>query len=165
MFLCIYCTLSTVQSMLHATWYMSNCPHMMPALNFITRLFMCSFSTTFFLPPGIFMIRTKAGEKPDQDSCLSTTFMASEKGQGPLSIGEKTVEAGLERWRWTMQEGGCQVLWSGILLPTPTTTESLFLPAMHCSVHLSHYEPRLLKEAGQNNETMRLCRKAVQASE
>lgn len=108
--------------------------HWLPMMsNFITRLFMSSFNTTFFLPSEVFMLWTKADKKPDQDSCLSTTFTASDKGAGCTEHGEKTLKIGLQRWRRTMQEGGCQVLWSGILLPTPT--KSPFLPAMHTVVY------------------------------
>lgn len=38
----IYCTFTTVRSMLHAKLYTTNWPHMMFASNFITGLFMCS---------------------------------------------------------------------------------------------------------------------------
>lgn len=42
----------------------------------------------------------------------------------PWPQGEN-VKTGQERWRWTMQEGGCCVLWSEILLPTPTSITPL----------------------------------------
>lgn len=115
-------------------------------------------STTFFLPSRVFVVWTKAEEKPCQDPCLSDNqqqHLLPLKGQDTQSTGRKQWNW-LEWWWWTMQEGGCQVLWSGIMLPTPTT-RPLFLPAMYCSLHLSHYETHLLKEGRQNNETMKPC--------
>lgn len=38
--------------------------------------------------------------------------------------------------------------------PATITTRFLFLPAVYCSLHLSHREPHLLKEMRQNNETI-----------
>ena len=80
--------------MLHATRYMPNCPHLKPVLNFITRLFMCSFSTAFFLPRGIFMIRTKADEKAWSGFMFVNNIYGLWKGAGSSEHWEKTVKRG-----------------------------------------------------------------------
>lgn len=153
-------TVSAVKFRLHSTWYVSDWTLINPC--FITRwsilLFydiVCLFSSAFFLPSWA---EQRKMSSPVVHVCLmhdNNIYCHSEdrihRAQG------ETSETGLEWWCWTMKEGGCQVLWCGILLPTPTT-RSPFLPAMYCSLRLSLYEPRLLKEARQNNETMRLQR-------
>ncbi len=159
--------LCSLNSVIHSAWN-PICPSLDPydaRLKLYTQIIYLLISTTSFLPTRVFMERTKAHEQPAWASCLSDEqqHLLPLKRTGYTEHREKTAKLGLERWRWTMQEGGCQVLWSGILLPTPTTSRSLFLPAMYCSLHLSHYEPHLLKEARQNNETMRAhCRERCQ---
>lgn len=149
--------------MLLATRYTSNWNQMTSVSKFITITYLFALLAQHF---PCFHGRSLQEQRQPRSLLrihVSQQHLLPLKGQDTRTQRENG-KTGLEWWRWTMQEGGCQVLWSGILLPTPTTTRSLFLPAMHCSLHLSHYEPRLVKEARQNNETMRLCREAVQAS-
>lgn len=83
------------------------------------------------------MVRTKADKESDQDSCLSTTFTAPEEGQDALTTGRKRSKQG-----WNGGGEQCRraaAMFYGLGSCSQPPTKSLFLPAMHCSLHLSHY--------------------------
>lgn len=82
----------------------------------------------------------------------ATTFIAS-KRTGYTERGEKTVKLGWNGGREQCRRAAARFYGLGSC-SQPPTTRSLFLPAMYCSLHLSHYEPHLLKETRQNNETI-----------
>lgn len=143
--------------MLRVTWCVSDWTHMNPDSNCVTRLLICSSATTFFLPSSKEQRQTSSSighvclMNNNNIYCLLKDRIHGAQGENR--------ETGPEWWWRTMQEGGCQVLWSGIVLPTPTA-RSPFLPAMYCSLHLSHHEPRLVERSQSeqwNNESMH-CR-------
>lgn len=83
----------------------------------------------------------------------TTTFIASEKHRIHRAEGRK-------QWNWagTVALNNAEGRLPGFMVWDPAPNphhRSLFLPATYCSLHSRHYEPRLLKEARQNNETMR----------
>lgn len=129
-------------------------PHK-PALNFITWMFICLSAQ----PPSCLQESPWQEEQRQDDllwihvCLLNDNIYSLQKRQDTQSTGEKIVKLGWngggEQCRRAVARfyglGSCS---------QPPTTRSLFLPAMYCSLHMSHYEPHFLREARQNNEAV-----------
>lgn len=116
------------------------------------------FTKIFFLCARA-LIRKRAHEQPGLASAgvwwaaaEAATFIASRR-TGYTEHRQKTVKLGWNGDREQCTRVAARFYGLGSCSQPPTTS-CLFLPAMYCSLHLSHYEAHLLRETRQNNETI-----------
>lgn len=117
------------------------------------------FTKIFFLCARAF-VRKRAHEQPGlagagvwwAAAAAAATFIDSRK-TGYTEHRQKTVKLGWNGDREQCTRAAARFYGLGSCSQPPTTS-CLFLPAMYCSLHLSHYEAHLLRETRQNNETI-----------
>lgn len=116
--------------------------------------------TKIFFPCVKAFIRKRAHEQPElvgaavwwAAAAAAATFIASRR-TGYTEHRQKTVKLGWNGDREQCMRAPARFYGLGSCSQPPTTS-CLFLPAMYCSLHLSHYEAHLLRETRQNNETI-----------
>lgn len=110
------------------------------------------------LPASIGLRRNKGHEQHGRNSCVSDEVYGSER-TGCRERGEKTEKLSRNDGGEQCRRAAARFYGRGSCSQPPAppgtiTTRFLFLPAVYCSLHLSHREPHLLKEMRKNNETM-----------